>query len=59
MVRNVASEAWYQCYVRRIENEQLPQGKTKREAYARVVGEDGFMLLEMLSKPEAQAAPYR
>ncbi len=52
-LRSVAPEAWYQRYGRRIENERLPQGKAEREAYAQVVGEDGFTLLEMLSKPEA------
>ena len=52
-LRSVAPEAWYQRYSRRIENERLPQGKAEREAYAQVVGEDGFTLLEMLSKPEA------
>jgi transposase len=52
-LRNVAPEAWYQRYSRRIEDERLPRGKAKREAYAQVIGEDGLALLEMLSKPDA------
>ena len=46
---SVASQEWYQRYGRRIEDTRLPHGKAKREAYAQVIGEDGFRLLEMLS----------
>src|SRR5215813_302109 len=38
--------AWYERYSRRIEDVRLPQDKAEREAYAQVVGEDGFQLLD-------------
>jgi len=50
---SVSPQEWYQRYGRRIEDERLPHGKAKREAYAQVIGEDGFRLLEITSEPEA------
>jgi transposase len=45
--------AWYERYSRRIEESRLPKDKTEREAYAQVVGEDGFQLLDALEAPDA------
>jgi transposase len=45
--------AWYERYRRRIEESRLPKDKTEREAYAQMVGEDGFQLLDALEAPDA------
>src|SRR5437764_12001557 len=45
--------AWYERYSRRIEESRLPKDKTAREAYAQMVGEDGFQLLDALEAPDA------
>jgi transposase len=54
-LRGVAPAAWYERYVRRIEDSRLPQSKTDREAYAEAVGHDGFTLLGLLEAPGAPA----
>jgi transposase len=43
---------WYERYGKRIEDTHLPQGQAKRDAYAQLVGEDGFWLLDTLDAPE-------
>jgi hypothetical protein len=43
---------WYARYGKRIEDTRLPQGQAKRDAYAQLVGEDGFALLDALEAPE-------
>src|SRR5215211_1042328 len=43
-LRGVASEVWYKRYARRVEDDRLPRTMAEREAYARTVGEDGFVL---------------
>src|SRR5262250_656338 len=48
--------AWYERYSRRIEESRLPQDKTAREAYAQMVGEDGFQFLDALDSPDAPQA---
>jgi transposase len=45
--------AWYERYSRRIEESRLPKVKTEREAYAQMVGEDGFHLLAAVDATEA------
>jgi transposase len=45
--------AWYERYSRRIEESRLPKDKVAREAYAQMVGEDGFSLLDALEAPDA------
>src|SRR6058998_3639958 len=45
--------AWYERYSRRIEESRLPKGKAERDAYAQMVGEDGFLLLDALDTPDA------
>jgi transposase len=50
-LRGVALEAWYKRYARRIEDDRLPRTAAEREAYARMVGEDGFALLDRLEGP--------
>jgi transposase len=50
----IAPAAWYERYSKRIEDTRLPQGQESRDAYAQMVGEDGFALLDAL---EAAATP--
>ena len=45
--------AWYERYGRRIEESRLPKDTAAREAYAQMVGEDGFQFLDALEAPEA------
>jgi len=45
--------AWYERYSRRIEESRLPKDAAAREAYAHMVGEDGFQFLDALEAPEA------
>jgi transposase len=45
--------AWYERYSRRIEESRLPKDKAAREAYAQMVGEDGFDFLDALEAAEA------
>src|SRR5262245_64143335 len=44
--------AWYERYGKRSEDTRLPQGQANRDAYAQLVGEDGFTLLDALEAPE-------
>ena len=48
----LAPLAWYERYGKRIEDTRLPQGQAKRDAYAQMVGEDGFALLDALEAAE-------
>jgi len=48
----VAPLAWYERYGKRIEDTRLPQGQASRDAYAQMVGEDGFALLDALEAAE-------
>jgi hypothetical protein len=45
--------AWYERYSRRIEDIRLPKDAADREAYAQMVGEDGFHFLDALETAEA------
>jgi len=45
---------WYERYGKRIEDVRLPKEQAEREAYAQMVGEDGFHFLDAV---EAAAAP--
>src|SRR5437870_5912557 len=45
--------AWYERSSRRIEESRLPKDKAEREAYAQMVGEDGFHFLDALEAPDA------
>ena len=54
-LRELASKDWYKRYGRRIEDGRLPRAAAERETYARTVGEDGFMLLDRLDRPETAA----
>ena len=54
-LRALAPAEWYERYSRRIEDARLPQSETKRDAYARQVGKDGFHLLDAL---EGLGAPH-
>jgi transposase len=48
----LAPPVWYERYGTRIEDMRLPQGQAKRDAYAQLVGEDGFALLDALEASE-------
>jgi transposase len=52
----IAPPTWYERYSRRIEDMRLPQGQAKRDAYAQLVGADGFVLLDALATREAPEA---
>ncbi|MCL4296985.1 MAG: IS1182 family transposase [Anaerolineae bacterium] len=52
-LRTVAPVEWYQRYCRRIEDDRLPKSQAQRTAYAQTVGEDGFLLLDLLNGPDA------
>jgi transposase len=55
-LRAVAPPVWYERYGRRIEDSRLPRDQAERAAYAQMVGEDGFELLDALEMPEVPAA---
>lgn len=52
-LQGVAPLAWYERYGKRIEDVRLPRDKADREAYAQMVGEDGFHFLEAVEAAEA------
>jgi transposase len=47
-LRGTAQEARFKRYAHRVEDDRLPRTATEREAYARMVGADGFALLDRL-----------
>src|SRR6266567_6698120 len=51
-LQGLAPLVWYERYGTRIEDTRLPQGQAKRDAYAQMVGEDGFALLDALEATE-------
>jgi transposase len=51
-LQGLAPLAWYERYGRRLEDTRLPQGQASRDAYAQMVGEDGFALLDALEAAE-------
>ena len=53
----MAPLAWYERYGKRIEDTRLPQGQASRDAYAQMVGEDGFALLDALEAAETPEYP--
>lgn len=52
-LREQVSAAWFQRYGRRVEQYRLPQSESERKAYAGVIGEDGFGLLEAVERQDA------
>jgi transposase len=52
-LQGFAPLAWYERYGKRIEDVRLPRDKADREAYAQMVGEDGFYFLEAVEGAEA------
>jgi transposase len=54
-LQGVAPYEWYQRYGRRIEDDRLPEKPAERDAYARLVGADGYYLLALLEAAEAPA----
>jgi transposase len=55
-LRAIARPEWFGRYGRRVEDYRLPKRREEREALAREVGADGFLLLDALDAPEAPAA---
>src|SRR5215813_8644928 len=51
-LQGMAPLTWYERYGKRIEDTRLPQGQASRDAYAQMVGEDGFALLDALEAAE-------
>jgi transposase len=49
----LAPLAWYERYGKRIEDVRLPKEQADREAYAQIVGEDGFHFLDAVEAAEA------
>src|SRR5919205_4270211 len=58
-LRMISPPSWFERYVRRVEEDRLPKGQDKREAFALAVGEDGFLLLAALDGPGAPDAARR
>ena len=54
-LQEVAPPEWFARYGRRIEEHRLPRSKAKREEYARMVGADGYRLLDLLEAPDKPA----
>ena len=54
-LQGFAPMAWYERYSKRIEDVRLPRDKADREAYAQMVGEDGYFL-EAVEGAEAPKA---
>jgi transposase len=54
-LRVVAPADWYKRYGRRIEDMRLPDTEPKRDAYARQIGADGFLLLDAMEASDAPA----
>jgi transposase len=52
-LQGLAPLAWYERYGTRIEDAKLPRDKADREAYAQMVGEDGFHFLDAVEAAEA------
>jgi transposase len=52
-LQGFAPLAWYERYGKRIEDVRLPRDKADREAYAQMVGEDGFSFLAAVESAEA------
>ena len=48
-----APPSWFERYAHRVEDYRLPKAKAARETYARVTGEDGFLLLEGIELEES------
>src|SRR5215813_8997210 len=51
-LQGMAPLAWYERYGKRIEDTRLPQGQASRDAYAQMVGEDGFHFLDAMAAPD-------
>ena len=52
-LQGFAPLAWYERYGKRIEDVRLPRDQADREAYAQMVGEDGFHFLDAVEAAEA------
>src|SRR5262244_3105102 len=52
-LQGLAPLAWYERYGKRIEDVRLPRDQADRDAYAQMVGEDGFHFLDAVEAAEA------
>jgi transposase len=52
-LQSIVPPEWYERYGKRIEDARLPREQANREAYAQMVGDDGFTLLDALDAAEA------
>lgn len=48
-----APDTWFDRYSKRMEAYRLPKDKAQRQALAQAMGEDGFLLLSLLARPQA------
>jgi transposase len=55
-LRDLAPLEWYARSGKRIEDARLPREKAAREAYAQMVGEEGFTLLDAREAPDVPEA---
>src|SRR4029434_3428491 len=51
-LQGFAPVEWYERYGKRIEDVRLPRDKADRDAYAQMVGEDGFHFLDAVEAAE-------
>ncbi|BCM88390.1 hypothetical protein IAD21_00221 [Abditibacteriota bacterium] len=49
-LQSVAPIDWYQRYSRQSEQSRLPKSQEARQQYARIVGQDGFLLLHLVEQ---------
>ena len=52
-LRRHLPESWFEIYARPFDDYRLPQAKDKRDALAHQIGQDGRLLIELLSEPHA------
>ncbi len=52
-LQQVALPEWYKRYSHRIEADRLPKSESGRLEYAQVVGEDGFLLMDLVKHADA------
>ena len=52
-LQQIVPTEWYKRYGRRIEADRLPKSESGRTAYGQTVGEDGFLLMDLVKGTEA------
>ena len=52
-LQQIAPTEWYKRYGRRVEADRLPKSESGRTVYGQTVGEDGFLLMDLVKGTEA------